>query len=194
MMISFNEVHAFCSELEFLNILGGQESSRTRIIVPARQATQAGELMSENRFLGFLKSLKILALNSKILCLLCTVYYCITADQMLSLPFIEGWFRFCEFYFSGRARIKGKYSFFYCIKSPLIITFVIINLQIYRIIDYIVPLLLTQILMEKGTSLHQNSKPEKHIYCKKLFCFYVLAILYPYYNFECAQCVFKGYR
>ncbi len=51
------------TELEFLNaVLGGQEPSRNGIIVPARQATQAGEIHSLESIPGLHKRLKIRAL------------------------------------------------------------------------------------------------------------------------------------
>jgi hypothetical protein len=65
--------------------------------------------------------------------------YCVLlhhSDQTLSLPFIEGWFCFCEFYFSGSARIKGKYSFFLLHQKYSHSNILNINLQIYRIIDF----------------------------------------------------------
>ncbi len=48
--------------LEFLNNLGGQEPSRNKVVVLARQATQSGGIGSLESIIGILKSLKIRAL------------------------------------------------------------------------------------------------------------------------------------
>ncbi len=45
--------------LEFLNNYGGQEPSRKRVLVPARQATEAGGIDSLESISGLHRSLKI---------------------------------------------------------------------------------------------------------------------------------------
>ncbi len=49
--------------LEFLNNLWGLGTSRNRVVVPARQATQLGGIGSLESILWLLKSLKIRALT-----------------------------------------------------------------------------------------------------------------------------------
>jgi hypothetical protein len=46
----------------FQTVYGGQEQSRKRVVVPARQASQQGGIVSLESILGLLKSLKIWAL------------------------------------------------------------------------------------------------------------------------------------
>jgi hypothetical protein len=51
--------------LEILTIYSGSEPSRNRVVVPARQATQAGEIDSLGSFPRLLTSLKIRPRNAK---------------------------------------------------------------------------------------------------------------------------------
>jgi hypothetical protein len=49
---------------EFLkNLYGGEEPSRNRVVVPARQATYAGGIDSSKMILALLKNVKIRALQ-----------------------------------------------------------------------------------------------------------------------------------
>jgi hypothetical protein len=61
MSCKFFNFHLYILEgnAEILNNLWGYEPSRNSVVVPARQATQPGEIGSLESILGFFKSLKI---------------------------------------------------------------------------------------------------------------------------------------
>jgi hypothetical protein len=82
------------------------------------------------------------------------VYCCIRADPTLSLCFICGVVLFL-WILMLRSK-ENSHIFFSYIISPLILKFIVISLQIYKSYTTL-PLLLTQILTEKNTSLPQNS-------------------------------------
>jgi hypothetical protein len=63
--LSALQVRPSLSVLKFFNNLWGASTSRNRVIVPARQATQPGGIGFLESILGLLKSLKIRALQTE---------------------------------------------------------------------------------------------------------------------------------
>ncbi len=58
-------LEGYGSVLEFLTIYGGKESSRNKVVVPARQDTQPGGIGSLESIFGLLIRLKIRALDKR---------------------------------------------------------------------------------------------------------------------------------